>query len=267
MKYTPEQNQWLKENIKENVGKADYCTEIAERFNAVFGFAIPPHTVHTKATRWRMIEKREELPLYSEKIDRHGYVVVKTRMKVTRGNSRWELKHRLLYEKANGKIPKGFVILFLDGNRLNTDIENLALITIAERVKLAQYGLLSKNREITLAGIAIVRHELATHDMLRKKMGVKEHKRFVNNESGKRCRQRKRDANNGVEKRGARKGRQENPFRGEKKVRRIDNGAVYASSAEASRSLGFTRQAVGVAIRGGWKCGGSYWEFADKEEA
>lgn len=43
--------------------------------------------------------------------------------------------HTWLWESANGKLPKGFVIRFKDGNTLNCVIENLELITRAENMQ------------------------------------------------------------------------------------------------------------------------------------
>lgn len=43
---------------------------------------------------------------------------------------------RLVYEKAFGPIPKGCVIIHLDGDKMNDKIENLKCITRAELMKL-----------------------------------------------------------------------------------------------------------------------------------
>lgn len=43
--------------------------------------------------------------------------------------NKWRMKHVLVWEKHNGPVPKGKVIIFLDGNQLNTDIENLRVIS------------------------------------------------------------------------------------------------------------------------------------------
>lgn len=46
----------------------------------------------------------------------------------------WELYHRILWEKEKGKIPDGYIVVFKDNNPLNTNIENLELITKAENM-------------------------------------------------------------------------------------------------------------------------------------
>jgi hypothetical protein len=71
-------------------------------------------------------------------------------------------------------------------------LENLAIISKAEKVKLSQLKLRSDNREITLAGVAVVKHLLAIHSRLNKKIGSKEHKLFINRESKRRIREKNR---------------------------------------------------------------------------
>ena len=41
----------------------------------------------------------------------------------------WDLQHRLVWQRQNGPIPEGCLVKFRDGNRLNTNIENLYLST------------------------------------------------------------------------------------------------------------------------------------------
>lgn len=42
---------------------------------------------------------------------------------------KWELYHRYLWEQNNGKIPKGYIVAFKDGDSMNCVIENLELIS------------------------------------------------------------------------------------------------------------------------------------------
>jgi hypothetical protein len=43
--------------------------------------------------------------------------------------SNWRERAKIVWEKANGSIPAGFVIHHVDGDPLNDSIENLALAT------------------------------------------------------------------------------------------------------------------------------------------
>ena len=40
--------------------------------------------------------------------------------------------HRYVWTQANGKIPRGFVVNFIDGNFMNCDLSNLRLKTRGE---------------------------------------------------------------------------------------------------------------------------------------
>lgn len=130
-------------------------------------------------------------PLYAERKDSQGYVLVKVSMTGSR-YKRWKEKHRLVWEQAHGKIPKGMSIIFLDNDRQNCALENLAMVSKAEVVRLSQFGLRSGNREVTLAGIAVAKHSTATHNRLEKMLGQKGHRRFNSYESTKRARERKK---------------------------------------------------------------------------
>lgn len=44
----------------------------------------------------------------------------------------WKLKHVLEWERHNGPVPEGNVLIFADGDTGNTDIENLIMITKAQ---------------------------------------------------------------------------------------------------------------------------------------
>ena len=55
-----------------------------------------------------------------EHLDKKGYVRVWVDKK-----TKYKMKHRVIWEKYNGKIPSEYVIHHIDGNKQNNDIENL----------------------------------------------------------------------------------------------------------------------------------------------
>lgn len=65
------------------------------------------------------------LPLFSERLTTDGYIKVKVAEP-----DKWKLKHHIIWEKNNGKIPKGTHVCFKDGNRKNVCIENLYISCI-----------------------------------------------------------------------------------------------------------------------------------------
>lgn len=62
-----------------------------------------------------------------ERISKYGHIEVK----VAKPNV-FRFKHRLVWEKHNGKIPKGLVVVFKDENPKNLAIENLEMLTRLE---------------------------------------------------------------------------------------------------------------------------------------
>ena len=73
----------------------------------------------------------------SERISVDGYIEIK----VAEPNH-WRLKHRVIYEQHYGiKLSSNDVIIFVDGNRLNLDIDNLERLSRSELVRLNQDGL------------------------------------------------------------------------------------------------------------------------------
>lgn len=51
-------------------------------------------------------------------------------------NGRNIFEHRLVWEKHNGKIPKGMIIHHINGNKLDNRIENLQAVSRADHVKI-----------------------------------------------------------------------------------------------------------------------------------
>lgn len=72
-------------------------------------------------------------PLGYERVNVDGFVEVK----VAEPN-KFKIKGRFEWEKKHGEIPKNHVVFYLDGNSLNCDISNLALLSRSELVRLNQ---------------------------------------------------------------------------------------------------------------------------------
>lgn len=95
---------------------------------------------------------RNHKPVGTERIDRDGYVIVKVQDDGP-WHKRWRPKHKVEWEKVHGKIPPGFVLIFLDGNKQNITMENLKLVTQAQNLQLNRKQWRSEIPEATLAGV------------------------------------------------------------------------------------------------------------------
>jgi hypothetical protein len=93
------------------------------------------------------------VPLGSERENADGYVDIKIDDGKLQHN--WKGKHILIWEAANGPVPKGHAVIFGDGNRRNFDPENLILVSRKQLVRLNQNRLIQNDVELTKTGIII----------------------------------------------------------------------------------------------------------------
>lgn len=98
------------------------------------------------------------VPLGTEGLHK-GYVVVKTKKQEgQKSRDYWKLKHHLIWEEINGPIPKGYNVIFTDGNTRNFNIDNLALVSDEELAIINKEGLYVKGcSEATKSGILITK--------------------------------------------------------------------------------------------------------------
>lgn len=102
--------------------------------------------------------------LGSERITKDGFIAIKIKEP-----NKWMLKQRYIWEQITGeKIPEGGIITFLDGDRRNFDISNLACITKNENCRLNHRGIRSDSADITKANINIVRLDNKIRELKRK---------------------------------------------------------------------------------------------------
>jgi hypothetical protein len=138
--------------ISPNKGKYGVCPAGCEK--GWFKPGTMPHTYQPPGT---------------EIIDGYGYVKVKIR-----NPNVWKFKHRLIWEKAHGKVPGGHVIIFADSNRLNLALDNLLLISRSELAVMNRRGLISANADLTKVGKSIADIKLLIAD---RKRGIKKSKK------------------------------------------------------------------------------------------
>ena len=102
----------------------------------------------TKKTRFKLNNTPlNHRPVGSERVTVDGYIEVKVAEP-----SKWRLKHQVVWEKANGKTPKGYTIIFADQNRQNCSLDNLILVSRHELLIMNKRNLISEDAEITKIG-------------------------------------------------------------------------------------------------------------------
>lgn len=103
-------------------------------------------------------------PVGSERVNVDGYREIKVE-----DPNVWQLKHRVVWEEVNGSIPENHALLFLDGNPLNCEVDNLKLITRSELLAMNRYHLFSKNTELNDAASNLARLIVQTNEAKRRK--------------------------------------------------------------------------------------------------
>lgn len=107
-----------------------------------------------------------EKPIGSESITKDGYTLIKTKAPNT-----WEYKQRVIWERVNGEIPKGCVIIFADGDKTNLNTDNLICVTRNELKVLNKCRLISSVPELTKTGLNIAKIKIKLAEIRKEKKG------------------------------------------------------------------------------------------------
>ncbi len=83
----------------------------------------------------------------------------------------WRMKHVLEWEKHNGPVPEGKIVIFADGDTLNTDISNLLLVSRAQHAVMNRWNLKGESKELSeaAANIANLKIQISKAKKLKKK--------------------------------------------------------------------------------------------------
>lgn len=112
-------------------------------------------------------EKFKPAPLGSFRTNSCGYKLIK----VSNTGKRWIPYQRYLWEKHyKRKLPKGMLIVFLDGNKKNFDISNLAAITRPELLYITNHHLRFSDAQLSKTGTLIAKVAVKARERGKKKM-------------------------------------------------------------------------------------------------
>lgn len=196
--YSLEEDKFLKDNVK-----GITLRELTEKFNNAFNLLLSEssianrknklglssgikggqfqkgHTPMNKGKKWddymskegqknsrKTAFKKGNVPhnhrsVGSERISTDGYIEIKIKEP-----NIFVLKHRWLWEQKNGKIPKDKILIFLDGNKLNLDLDNLALISRYENLTMNNNKLRYQYKNLTKSGINLAKVIIKTNERL-----------------------------------------------------------------------------------------------------
>lgn len=152
--YTDEQTQWIIDNYSHYGMKKAHLY-----FNETFGTVRTMHSIRSKAYSLGINVSEEENnehrnavrfdPIGTIKVNDKGYTLIKT----GKGTSKWENYHKYLWEQANGPVPEGYIVIFLDGNKQNFELSNLEAIPAKYNSMLNRNHLRSSDKRITETAI------------------------------------------------------------------------------------------------------------------
>lgn len=82
-------------------------------------------------------QRNDTAPIGAERLDnKDGFILLKVGPNEQGKKALpWQLKHRVLWERANGPIPKGMVLRCIDGNKHNCGPSNWKLISLADNMR------------------------------------------------------------------------------------------------------------------------------------
>lgn len=111
-----------------------------------------------KATQFKQGQRPQTwVPVGTEVWRDDGYLWVKKWDGRKPARKNWIQKHRLIWEETHGEIPKGYHVMFADQDRTNLALDNLILVTLAEKAVMSRNGLFYKNAESTKVGLTIAK--------------------------------------------------------------------------------------------------------------
>ena len=151
-----------KGNIPFNKGRKGYCPSGCEK-----GWFKPGQ----RPVNWRS--------LGSERVNVDGYIEIKVSNTATPVQRRWKCKHVVIWEKAHGKVPKGYVVVFLDGNKLNTALDNLMMISRKAHAIMCHLNWYTNDKDVTKANCLMAEIKAAISDRKRKTFEDKKNKKMV----------------------------------------------------------------------------------------
>jgi hypothetical protein len=86
-----------------------------------------------KKGQWPANKDPDFYVLGALRVNTHGYIDM--RVSFEPGAMGWRCLHKILWEDANGPVPKGHRLRFKDGDRLNVDLANLELVALADAMR------------------------------------------------------------------------------------------------------------------------------------
>lgn len=161
-KYNDEQMRWLSDNTP-NMSER----ELAAAFNAKYGGNVSADSLATYVRRFVGAVKTKETVRASHSkalrrfeigdvsVQRRGGRTTKVIMTERNGKRSWKPYGKYIWEQANGAIPNGWSVIFLNGDNTDCRLENLYAIGPDVMVLMARNQWFSLNPDVTMTAIKL----------------------------------------------------------------------------------------------------------------
>lgn len=161
-KYNDEQMRWLADNTPTMSEK-----ELAVAFNAKYGCNVSADSLATYVRRFIGVVRTTETVKTSHSkalrrfevgdvsIQSRGGRKTKVILTEVNGKRRWKPYGKYVWEQANGKIPDGWSVIFLNGDNTDCRLENLYAIGPDIMALMARNQWFSWNPDMTLTAIKL----------------------------------------------------------------------------------------------------------------
>ena len=156
--FTDKQKKFIIDNINKY-----FVSDLVVLFNKKFKTNITKKQISEfkyrnklySGLKWRN-GKPTHIPIGTEYLTSGGTMMIKVSNNKENPKLQWTTRARYNYENKYGKIPKGYELMHLDGNRLNDDLDNLKLVKkgVVQAINIQQ--LRSDNILFNKAAIKIV---------------------------------------------------------------------------------------------------------------
>lgn len=147
--FKEEHKRFIKENAI-GIRNEELTKRLNETFNTHFTVGQVKKYKHSHKISSGL--KSCNLPVGSERIDKKGYILIKTAEP-----NIWLEKQRYIYEQAYGEIPVGHKVIFADKDKRNFELNNLILVSNSEALIMNTQKLIYEEAELTRTGSIIAK--------------------------------------------------------------------------------------------------------------
>ena len=174
-------HRWTEEQVKylKEIAPGRSRKEITKLFNKRFSLDLPFEKVrdymnnngirNNLDTKFKKgvtskTQKIKDLnkPVGTETTWVNGY----KRIKVS--ENKWVYKHHYVWEQYYGQIPKGYSVIFLDKNKENFNINNLAIVSRKELLFVNNKGFLKEDTDLSKVGVTLAKLMMKAKELEKK---------------------------------------------------------------------------------------------------